>query len=56
MNATTISPTPIYWDGESTLFTTDTQGRVRVFEETGNPVEIAERMWQERNEALQEGK
>jgi hypothetical protein len=39
-----------YWDGE-TIFLTDTTGAVHVLAESGNPVEIAERKWEEANNA-----
>lgn len=43
-----ISPTPIYWDGESALFMTDSKsGAVHKLTESGSPVEIAERKWAE---------
>lgn len=56
MTASSVNTAPIYWDGESTLFTTDAQGRIHILQESGSPVEIAERKWQEANEALQGGK
>jgi hypothetical protein len=48
MEQNEINPTPIYWDGESALFVTDSKtGNVHILRESGSPLEIAERKWAE---------
>jgi hypothetical protein len=46
-----ISPAPNFWDGESAFLMQDTNGNVHILQESGNPVEIAERKYQEAREA-----
>lgn len=53
--STTPEPTnttpPCYWDGESALFMEDSNGYAHILQESGSPVEIAERKWPEAKEA-----